>query len=282
MKRPAGRLFVLVDAHYRDDVRFLGLGNLLAELLYLRALAWSKAQNTDGRVPRVALERRLADDYPSSRRPDELAAELVDAGLWEVTDDGWRVPPERWARWQTTAEEQEDKRAAEAERKARYRARQAGPKPPRRGTRKTATSSPGGTESRATRSQSHSQSHSQSEITSSGTTSQSSVVPGACNDAHDMTTTDERVVLVARALAARDLERRESERADTPITQPARWLTVATNRRIESNGAEVTRLLADGMTPGRIVEAIAGIEAQAGSPTTAARARRAQANGAAR
>lgn len=57
-----------------------------ARLLHLEALAWSMADDGTGRVTRFGL-RRATD----AADPDALAAELVAAGLWSSSEDGWQL-----------------------------------------------------------------------------------------------------------------------------------------------------------------------------------------------
>lgn len=75
-----------------------------AELLYIRALQYAKRQRTDGLVPKPALPRLTL----GLRRPTTLPKRLVDAGLWEVVEGGWRI--RSWLRWNLSLEEQEARR----------------------------------------------------------------------------------------------------------------------------------------------------------------------------
>jgi hypothetical protein len=51
----------------------------------------------------------------------ELAEQLVGAGLWIETADGYAVPFDTWSRWQETAEQKAAARTRDAERKAQWR-----------------------------------------------------------------------------------------------------------------------------------------------------------------
>lgn len=57
-----------------------------ARLLHVEAMVWSNRTLQDGRVPRAALRRMTdADDV------EREVQELVDAGVWEETVDGWQL-----------------------------------------------------------------------------------------------------------------------------------------------------------------------------------------------
>lgn len=86
--------------------------------LWLRAGAHCSLWLTDGRIDAQVLPSLTPSPPATVRR---LAAELVAAGLWDVTDDGWTF--RNWSEWQPTADAVEQKRAAEAERQRRSRER---------------------------------------------------------------------------------------------------------------------------------------------------------------
>lgn len=74
------------------DVTILEHPDLLAlprgtRLLHLEGYVWSRAQRTDGTIPRHMLAR-IAFDEPD---PQAAAEQLVTTGLWATTDDGWRI-----------------------------------------------------------------------------------------------------------------------------------------------------------------------------------------------
>jgi hypothetical protein len=126
-KRPGG--WVALAWRYFRDPKFSRVSDG-AELLYLRALAYSGEHESDGAVDRVmlfALRPRVRI------HPSRLAAELVAAGLWIETVDGYSVPPDTWSRWQDTAEQRRAARARTAERQARFRERNATRNPSRNG-----------------------------------------------------------------------------------------------------------------------------------------------------
>lgn len=84
--------------------------------VWLNGLAWSVGQGTDGRVPRSAL-RFLHPDGPR----DDLAGELVEAGVWEAAAKGWRNL--HFQDDQTPAGEADRLRAESRKRQARHRAK---------------------------------------------------------------------------------------------------------------------------------------------------------------
>lgn len=91
-------LFIKVDVNFQLDPKIMAVGPE-AELMFLRGLAWSKSRQTDGEVPMSALPLLalgLRDE------PLEIAGRLVIHGIWQATDDGYRVPFEKWSKWQVT------------------------------------------------------------------------------------------------------------------------------------------------------------------------------------
>lgn len=84
----------------------------LAELLYIRCILLSKELLSDGEIDESQLDL-AAIGIPG--QASKLAEKLVSVGLWEKTDDGWRIPPEKWAKWQTTADEVNEIRQKRAE-----------------------------------------------------------------------------------------------------------------------------------------------------------------------
>ena len=112
-----------LSATYDADPRIRRAGND-AELLYLRALAAMKLRDSDGHLAAEWFEMLLRGFRPAAAWRAQEA--LVREGLWEVCDDGWRIPEGRWARWQDTSEDQAARRETERKRKAAYRARKAG------------------------------------------------------------------------------------------------------------------------------------------------------------
>ena len=89
-----------------------------AELLYVRAIAYTVDEQTDGFVSVQALPiiGSKLNDASSS------AAQLCAVKLWRKRRNGWAFPPDTWAKWQTTRDEIAAKRAEAAERQRRSRA----------------------------------------------------------------------------------------------------------------------------------------------------------------
>ena len=114
--------WIRLSADYAWDPRIMRI-RPAAELLYLRTLAASRAHESDGHVARewlAALTRGF-----DARTAQRAVNDLVSEGLWEPCDDGWRVPYERWARWQDTNDDRAAQRENERKRKAAWRARKA-------------------------------------------------------------------------------------------------------------------------------------------------------------
>ncbi|GAB3092311.1 hypothetical protein [Isoptericola nanjingensis] len=80
---------------FNDRPDLLGVGRS-ARLLHVEALVWSNRLLTDGAVPSGALPR-LTD----SPDPKVDVAELVAAGVWEVTEAGYQLD---WSDQETAAE----------------------------------------------------------------------------------------------------------------------------------------------------------------------------------
>lgn len=78
-------IYAKVDVKLRDHVRAHTAGPAMATWLW--ALLYAREQESDGFIPSVAL--RLAWSGEKQARRD--AEKLVDVGLWERGDDGWRI-----------------------------------------------------------------------------------------------------------------------------------------------------------------------------------------------
>lgn len=92
-------LWVPLDANYEDDDKIAAV-SALAELVFIRSLALAKRLGTDGAIARPQL-RRLddkLDDVGGDR--SAIAKELVEAGLWTETDNGWQIAS--WTTWNRT------------------------------------------------------------------------------------------------------------------------------------------------------------------------------------
>lgn len=94
----AGGLYVRLNAEYPTDDEFIEAGPM-PELLYVRALCFCKRKLIDGVISTKQLPA-IAMGIPSAKRH---AKTLVDVGLWEETDEGWRVIG--WLNWNKSAKE---------------------------------------------------------------------------------------------------------------------------------------------------------------------------------
>lgn len=82
--------------------------------LWVCGLAYCQSQLTDGFIPAEALT-----SLSNVRKPDEKAARLVSAGLWDVATGGYRVHD--YLVYQPSAEQVRDKRAKGARRVATWK-----------------------------------------------------------------------------------------------------------------------------------------------------------------
>jgi hypothetical protein len=83
--------------------------------LYICAICWSSLNITDGHIPADQL-RYLSD----VRRVRQCADQLVQVGLWETADDGWRIHD--YLEYQPSAEKVARERALKRQRQERWRA----------------------------------------------------------------------------------------------------------------------------------------------------------------
>ena len=97
--------------HAHPKLAALGERTLPAVGLYTLALTWSSTYLTDGLVPDGQL-RRLGGSKA-------LASALVDAGLWERVEGGWRIHD--FLDYNPSRERVLEERSADAERKRRGR-----------------------------------------------------------------------------------------------------------------------------------------------------------------
>lgn len=107
-----------VDDHLHSHKKSMRAGTE-AMGLWVLAGSWSAAEESDGWVPDYVLGRLVGPNG------DELAEQLVRAGMWEADvhdgEDGYRF--HAWEEYQPTAEQLEAKRAATRERVRAVRAR---------------------------------------------------------------------------------------------------------------------------------------------------------------
>jgi hypothetical protein len=91
--------YVPLAVGYRDNDRVLGV-EPLAELLFVRGLAFAKEKFQDGFIGRrqvITFSHDIAHQYMVD--PDDLVSQLVDVGLWSSVEGGWLI--EGWTDWNT-------------------------------------------------------------------------------------------------------------------------------------------------------------------------------------
>ena len=91
--------------------------------LHVMALTYCTRHHTDGLVDR----EYVTEKAPAARQRDRMTAALVDAGLWDEHADGWTIHD--FLEFNHSRQEIEDRRQADAERKARGRATQSARRP---------------------------------------------------------------------------------------------------------------------------------------------------------
>lgn len=97
--------FVPCDVNLSNDPAIMRAG-ALAELLFRRANEYIKRVGRDGHLERVELAV-VALGIPG--KPSQHAASLVREGLWEETEDGWKV--RSFLKWNPSREIQLEQRA---------------------------------------------------------------------------------------------------------------------------------------------------------------------------
>ena len=107
--------------YYQDDA--VALAGPMAELLYVRGLAFCASQLSDGFISDVQLTRFVGVGIPAVRKH---AGQLAAVGLWDRVDDdlmgnscGYRV--RSWLKHNRSRAEIEEKQRKDAERMARGR-----------------------------------------------------------------------------------------------------------------------------------------------------------------
>lgn len=111
-------LFIRISTRIFDDPKVLQVGpNGL--WLYVQGLCYAKENMTDGVVPKAILPRLSV----GIRFGSTTARALVDAGLWEDSSDSWRVPADKWEKYQTTKAQVDQRREATKQRVAAHRSR---------------------------------------------------------------------------------------------------------------------------------------------------------------
>ena len=118
-KLTAHRKFMRLGRIYGIEARCMAMG------LWVQAGSWAALNETNGFIP-ADITEEFAPVTVMSRVTDsdtvDVRDALCDVGFWSKTDDGYQF--EGWADYQPTKEGAEEKRANDAERKRRSRARQ--------------------------------------------------------------------------------------------------------------------------------------------------------------
>jgi hypothetical protein len=130
------RAYFRLDLYFFENPKVIDLSHA-ATVLYIASIAYANRRETDGFVAAPVLRRLIeldpGDEYPMS--VDDLAHELVKAGLWEVVEGGFQIHD--FLEHNDSSQDREDRREAERDRKRRERAdakkRPDGPDPPSRG-----------------------------------------------------------------------------------------------------------------------------------------------------
>lgn len=110
-------IYARVDVDLRDHERAHRAGEAMSTWLW--GLLYSRAQETDGRIPSVALRGAWVGEAKAL----EHARALVDAGLWTVITNGWEIVG--YAIKNETKAAIAERRLAEREKKAKYRQKHA-------------------------------------------------------------------------------------------------------------------------------------------------------------
>src|SRR5262245_44197983 len=110
--------FIKLRTHVTGHVRFLEAGSVARDL-YVWGMLWSGQQEADGEIPMAA---SLVSPWGAGgKRNVVVAQKLVEVGLWDRTNTGYRI--RKWSeQGNVTKAELESKRRFDRERKARQRA----------------------------------------------------------------------------------------------------------------------------------------------------------------
>lgn len=104
-----------LSAHYYKDDAIAEAGPM-AELLYVRGLAFCADVLSDGFISDTQLMRFVGVGIPTPRKHAER---LVLTGLWEKAErEGAGYVVKSWARWNLTKSQIQEKQRKDAERKA--------------------------------------------------------------------------------------------------------------------------------------------------------------------
>jgi hypothetical protein len=98
--------WIRLDDQFVDHPKIVGLSDS-AFRLYIGGISYASRQLTDGILKRAVIKTLVGIRYPV-----KAARELVNAGLWEVCDDGWRIHD--YLDYQPSAAEIKEKRRKRA------------------------------------------------------------------------------------------------------------------------------------------------------------------------
>jgi len=100
----------LSATYYKDEV-LVDVGPL-AELLYVRGLAFCAEVLSDGHISDTQFSRFVGGGIPQAKRH---AQRLVDSDLWQRNGNGYIV--RSWLKWNASREEIREKQRKDSERK---------------------------------------------------------------------------------------------------------------------------------------------------------------------
>jgi hypothetical protein len=104
------------DVAWTRDPKMLEVGPM-SRLVYHEAALYCRENLTDGVIDRRAVAA-FGFDIPSKKRHLDR---LLEVGALEPHERGWQFPDRVWTRWNPLRNDVEDKRQAEADRKAAWR-----------------------------------------------------------------------------------------------------------------------------------------------------------------
>ena len=102
------RNWVAIELDFPDNPKILGVG-ALGGWAHLRAIIYCARHRTDGFIPKAAVWQILHDDPDMDEAHSEIEASMVEAGLWVLEANGYRVHD--YLEHQTSAETMREKRA---------------------------------------------------------------------------------------------------------------------------------------------------------------------------
>lgn len=114
-------LYVKIETEILTDPKIMALSPE-AFTLFVKGLAHAKQHETDGELHRISLKVVGI----GIRNVQKAAQELLKSGLWMETENGFTVGAEKWAKYQTTKQEIDSKRAQNRDRQQRFRDRKQG------------------------------------------------------------------------------------------------------------------------------------------------------------